>query len=197
MTVQRLILASGSPRRRELLQQVGLSFEVVVADVDESVLPGEAPADYVLRLAQLKARCGFQPQSITLGADTTVCIDDEIIGKPCGQKDGIALLQRLSGRRHEVMTAVAAYDGVALESCVVVSAVYFRPISLSEAQDYWATGEGADKAGGYGIQGIGGIFVERLEGSYSAVVGLPLEQTEQLLRKLKFDTWSMRLGVRK
>ena len=84
-----------------------------------------------------------------------------------------------------------------METCVVVSTVFFRPISRGEAQDYWATGESADKAGGYGIQGIGGIFVERLEGSYSAVVGLPLEQTEQLLRKLKFDTWGMRLGVRK
>lgn len=197
MKTPRLLLASASPRRRELLAQIGLSFDVVVSDVDESVLADELPGDYVLRLACAKARAGFMPGTVTLGADTTVTIDNEIIGKPCGPTECVAMLERLSGRAHEVITAVAAYNGERLESCVVATTVYFREISRDEAQLYWRTGEPADKAGGYGIQGIGGIFAQRLEGSYSAVVGLPLEQTERLLRLLEFDTWSTRIDGRR
>jgi septum formation protein len=192
-----LLLASASPRRKDLMTQMGLEFEVVVTHIDESVNPGEAPATYVERLAVAKAHAGFQPGSIVIGADTTVIIDNEILGKPCGLTEGVAMLQRLSGRGHEVMTGVAAFDGDRLESCVVTSMVYFRPISMSEATRYWHTDEPLDKAGGYGIQGIGGIFAHRLEGSYSAVVGLPVEQTEQLLRKLNFDTWSTRIDGRR
>ena len=197
MTTHRLVLASASPRRRALLEQIGFKFEiqfdVVATDVDESVRPGEAPAAYVERLACTKAKAGHQPDCVTLGADTTVAIDDEILGKPCGLTEGVAMLMRLSGRMHEVHTGIAVYDGERLESDVATTRVYFRSISAEEAQWYWHTGEPADKAGGYGIQGIGGIFAERLEGSYSAVVGLPLVQTERLLRLFDIDTWSMRI----
>ena len=192
-----LLLASASPRRKDLLTQMGLEFEVVVTNIDESVISGETPATYVERLAVAKARAGFQPGCVAIGADTTVTIDNEILGKPCGLNEGVAMLQRLSGRGHEVMTGVAVFDGDRLESCVVTSTVYFQPISLHEATRYWYTGEPLDKAGGYGIQGIGGIFARRLEGSYSAVVGLPVEQTEQLLRKLNIDTWSTRIDGRR
>jgi septum formation protein len=208
-----LVLASASPRRQALLQQMGLTFEVRVTDVDEGVLQDELPARYVERLAVAKARAGFEAvcesgkdsgndsgnekRPVVIGADTIVSLDDEILGKPCGQTEGIAMLLRLSGRAHEVLTGVAAYDGEQLESCVVVTTVHFRRISADEAAAYWQTGEPIDKAGGYGIQGIGGIFAERLEGSYSAVVGLPVEQTEKLLRLLNIDTWSTRINGRR
>lgn len=188
----RLILASASPRRAELLTQIGLQFEVVVTDVDESVRQDESPAAYVERLARTKAQAALQPDTVVIGADTTVTIDDEILGKPCGLTECVAMLSKLSGRTHEVLTGVAVCDGERLESQVVTTTVRFREISEAEATAYWHTGEPADKAGGYGIQGIGGIFAERLDGSYSAVVGLPIEQTERLLRKLDFDTWSTR-----
>jgi septum formation protein len=193
----RLILASGSPRRPALLEQIGLQFDVVVTNVDESVQPGESPQAYVERLARAKAQAAYTTDCVVLGADTTVAVDDEILGKPCGLTEGVAMLARLSGRAHEVHTGIAVYDGERLESRVVTTTVYFRRISEAEAQRYWYTGEPADKAGGYGIQGIGGIFTERLEGSYSAVVGLPLEQTEQLLRMLDIDTWSTRIDGRR
>jgi len=192
-----LVLASASPRRRALLEQIGLQFEVVVADVDESVRPGEDARHYVERLAADKARAGYRAGCVALGADTTVTIDNEILGKPCGLTEGVAMLMRLSGRVHEVHTGIAVYNGEQLESQVVTTRVYFRPIEQAEAEAYWHSGEPADKAGGYGIQGIGGIFAERLEGSYSSVVGLPLEQTEQLLRKLDIDTWSTRTHGRR
>ncbi len=188
-----LVLASASPRRRELLTQIGLEFEVVVPAVDESRDADESPTAYVERLARTKARAGFRPGAVALGADTTVTVDAEVLGKPTDRAAGIAMLRRLSGRSHEVHTAVAVWDGERLYSEVVTSEVWFRPISQPEAEWYWGTGEPADKAGGYGIQGLGAIFVERLEGSYSAVVGLPLEQTERLLRRLELDTWSMRI----
>ena len=191
------MLASSSPRRAELLRQIGLQFEVVVTDVDERTRQHESPAAYVERLAVAKAKAAHRPGAVALGADTTVTIDNEILGKPCGLKEGVAMLTKLSGRSHQVLTGVAVFDGERLESCVVTTTVHFRPISEAEAQSYWRTGEPSDKAGGYGIQGIGGIFAERLEGSYSAVVGLPLEQTERLLRKLDIDTWSTRKDGRR
>jgi len=193
MNSPQLVLASASPRRRELLGQIGLIFKVVVTNIDESVKHNETPVQYVERLAIAKAKAGYAPECVVLGADTTVSIDGEILGKPSGQAEGIAMLGKLSGRAHEVITAIAAFDGTALESIVVSSIVHFREISADEAKKYWATGEPVDKAGGYGIQGIGGIFAQRLEGSYSAVVGLPLEQTERLLRKFTIDTWSTRI----
>jgi len=191
MTQQRLVLASASPRRKALLTQLGLEFEVVVTDTDEAVKPGELPAQLVVRLASAKARAGHQHGSITLGADTIVAIGDEILGKPRGQTEGMAMLRRLSGRVHEVHTGVAAFDGARIEVAVVTTRVFFREISELEVDNYWRTGEPADKAGGYGIQGVGGIFAYRIEGSYSAVVGLPLAQTEQLLRAFNCDIWSM------
>ena len=196
-SIKRLVLASASPRRRALLQQMGLPFEVVVTQVDERIQPDEKPAAYVERLAIAKAHAGYQSGAVVIGADTTVSIDDEILGKPCGQSQAVAMLLRLSGRTHQVLTGVAAYDGERLESCVVATKVRFRSISEAEAVAYWRTGEPEDKAGGYGIQGIGGIFAERLEGSYSAVVGLPLEQTEKLLQLLDIDTWSTRTHGRR
>ena len=192
-----LILASASPRRAQLLEQMGLTFSVCVTDVDETVLPGERPAAYVARLAKAKAEAGFTPGSVSIGSDTTVTIDDEILGKPCGLTEGVDMLLRLSGRRHEVLTGVAVCDGVQTLCEVVGAVVHFVEIDAATAERYWYTGEPADKAGGYGIQGIGGIFVQRLEGSYSAVVGLPVERTEHLLRALNIDTWSMRKDGRR
>ena len=152
MTSKSLILASASPRRRMLLEQIGLVFDAVPADVDETVQPGESPSRYVQRLAVSKAKAVFRPGTVVLGADTTVAIDDEILGKPCGLTEGVAMLAQLSGRAHEVLTAVAVYDGEQLESRVVTTVVHFRNISAEEAQMYWRTGEPVDKAGGYGIQ---------------------------------------------
>ena len=192
----RLILASQSPRRRALLAQIGLHLEdadVVPTGVDESRRAGEAPEAYVERLARAKARAGHQAGCVTLGADTIVVIDDEILGKPCGQREGVAMLRRLAGRRHRVLTGVAGCTDTQLESFVTAARVTFRDIDVAEAEAYWQTGEPADKAGGYGIQGIGSIFAEGIEGSYSAVVGLPLQQTEALLQMLNIDTWSARI----
>jgi septum formation protein len=190
---KRLLLASSSPRRRELLMQMGLQFEIVAASVDESLIPGEDPAAYVERLAKAKAHAGFRPECVVIGADTSVVVDNEILGKPCGQTEGVEMLLRLSNRVHQVVTSVAVYDGNQCLTETVRTAVIFRAIGESEAQAYWRTGEPRDKAGGYGIQGIGGIFARVIQGSYSAVVGLPIEQTESMLRSLNIDTWSMRI----
>ena len=198
-----LILASQSPRRAELLTQMGLPYEVHVADIDESRLSDESPSAYVERLACEKCVRGIELAksasaaagaefSAAIGADTIVLLDDEILGKPRGLTEGTAMLRRLSGRTHEVLSGVAAGDGVRLESTVVSSRVTFRSLDEAEIAAYWATGEGADKAGSYGIQGIGGILVERLEGSFSAVMGLPVQETEALLQSLDVDTWSLR-----
>lgn len=194
-----LVLASQSPRRAELLSQMALPFKVRVADIDESRLPEEPPSAYVDRLARQKCQRGVaiaQSESdefvAVIGADTIVLLDDEILGKPRGLKEGTAMLRRLSGRTHEVLSGVAASDGVRLESTVVSSQVTFKTVDEAEVTAYWATGEGADKAGSYGIQGIGGILVERLEGSFSAVMGLPVQETEALLQSLNVDTWGMR-----
>lgn len=195
--IKHLILASASPRRAQLLTQMGLQFRVRVTHVDETVIPPESPKEYVERLARAKAQAGYEPGAVVLGADTTVTIDDEILGKPCGLTEGVNMLLRLSGRVHQVLTGVAVFDGVQLLSEVVTTQVQFGPISEATALRYWHTGEPQDKAGGYGIQGIAGIFVQRLEGSYSAVVGLPVERTEQLLGALNIDTWSTRKDGRR
>jgi septum formation protein len=187
-----LVLASRSPRRLALLTQLGLAFDVAAADVDESWHPGEDPAAYVVRLARAKARAGHQSGAVTLGADTAVVKDGRVLGKPSGREDGVAMLLALSGRIHQVMTGVAVCDDTRIDSCCVTTDVAFRPIAGHEARAYWETGEGADKAGGYGIQGIGGIFALRIEGSYSAVVGLPLAETERLLRNFGVDIWHER-----
>ena len=177
-----------------MLRQIGIPFEVFVPDVDESLQPGENPHDTVRRLAQSKAAAGHRPGRLTLGADTVVVLDGAVLGKPRDESDGTAMLKALGGRAHRVLTGICLTDDEAFESRVVATEVTFKPISDKLATAYWRTGEGADKAGGYGIQGIGSIFVTRIKGSYSAVVGLPLAETEELLHAFGFDPWPVRVG---
>lgn len=184
MMSAQICLASASPRRLALLEQLGLRCRVMPAHVDERLQAGEAPADYVLRVALDKARAvagrqgGGRP---VLAADTAVVQGAEIFGKPQDADEACAMLARLSGATHEVYTAVAVADGRRVATAVNRSTVRFRPVTPAEARAYWATGEPRDKAGGYAIQGLGAVFVEHLEGSYSGVVGLPLFETARLL----------------
>ncbi|GHG72964.1 Maf-like protein [Alishewanella longhuensis] len=183
-----IALASASPRRRELLQQLGVTFELVTPDIDESILTAELAATYVSRLALTKAQIGLQllaGRLPVLGADTSVVIDGCILGKPESEADFLHMMQRLSGRSHQVMTAVALVTPTQQWQILVTTEVWFRSISQQEMADYWQSGEPVDKAGGYGIQGQAGKFVERINGSYSAVVGLPLCETDLLLQKLQ------------
>ncbi len=189
MALPGVVLASASPRRAALLEQIGVAFTVRIAHIDESRRPGEAPGEYVERLARDKARTVAQPGQLTLGADTAVVVDGEILGKPAGRDAAIELLTRLSARTHQVITGVAVTDASQMRSVHVTTDVTFRSIDVREASAYWNTGEPLDKAGGYGIQGIGGIFARSINGSYSAVVGLPLTETEALLREFGADTW--------
>jgi septum formation protein len=186
-----IYLASVSPRRAELLEQIGVSFSVLQVDVDEQHLTGETPADYVTRLALAKARAGNSlldagDSCPVLGADTTVVAADRIMGKPCDQDDAIAMLLSLSGRVHQVVSAVAlAGRQVAVRTST--SNVKFRTLTAAECQAYWNTGEPHDKAGAYAIQGRAAQFVEWLEGSYSGVMGLPLYETALLFREFKIN----------
>ncbi|AGA71915.1 septum formation inhibitor Maf [Pseudomonas plecoglossicida] len=187
-----LYLASGSPRRRELLAQIGVPFSVVSAPIDETPLPNESAPAYVERLARAKAAAGLaclEGPAVVLGADTAVVLDGRILGKPENREDALAMLADLSGREHQVLTAVALSDGQRVHSLCVTSKVRFRAISAEEAQRYWASGEPADKAGGYAIQGLGAVFVTGLSGSYSAVVGLPLSETAELLGQFGIACW--------
>ena len=187
-----LDLASGSPRRRELLAQIGVPFSVVSAPIDETPLPNESAPAYVERLARAKAAAGLaclEGPAVVLGADTAVVLDGRILGKPENREDALAMLADLSGREHQVLTAVALSDGQRVHSLCVASKVRFRAISAEEAQRYWASGEPADKAGGYAIQGLGAVFVTGLSGSYSAVVGLPLSETAELLGQFGIACW--------
>jgi septum formation protein len=190
-----IYLASGSPRRRELLTQIGVPFVALSAAIDETPQPDEAPADYVARLALGKARAGFASlpaegrERVVLGADTAVIIDGRILGKPLDQADALAMLASLSGREHQVLTAVALFDGARSEVVNVSAQVRFRLVEPAEAQAYWASGEPVDKAGGYAIQGLGAVFVASLQGSYSAVVGLPLCETAALLGRFGVPCW--------
>ncbi|MBA1201809.1 septum formation inhibitor Maf [Pseudomonas capeferrum] len=187
-----LYLASGSPRRRELLTQIGVPFTTLGAPIDETPLPGEAAPAYVERLARGKAEAGLaglgQP-GVVLGADTAVVLDGKILGKPRDREQALAMLAELSNREHQVLTAVALGDGQRCESLCVASQVRFRAIGAEEAARYWASGEPADKAGGYAIQGLGAVFVIGLQGSYSAVVGLPLSETADLLARFGIACW--------
>lgn len=181
-----LYLASASPRRRELLTLLGLRFERLDAPVDETPLPGETPSDYVRRLALAKARAGLallagRTEVPVLGADTTVVLDGEMLGKPRDRDDGLAMLARLSGREHRVLSGVAMVRGSHEQVRVQISRVQFRELDETERAAYWATGEPVDKAGAYGIQGLGAIFVSELHGSHSGVMGLPLCETAELL----------------
>jgi septum formation protein len=188
-----LVLASASPRRAALLSQLGLAFTVNAGDIDETRRPGEAVEDMVQRLALTKAEAAARGETLpVLGADTVVVVDGMVLGKPADRVEGLWMLTRLSGRAHEVLTAIALVHGRRSEVRLSRSVVTFRPISAAEAEAYWASGEPRDKAGGYGIQGIGGIFAERIEGSYSGIVGLPLAETEALLQAFGVDTWQYR-----
>lgn len=186
-----LCLASVSPRRRELLAQIGVPHVLAAPEVDETVLPGEAAADYVLRIARAKA--GSVAAHATglpvLAADTIVVLDGMIRGKPRNAEQGIAMLLELSGRTHAVLTAVALAAGSSLHHRVSASEVRFRPLSRDECIVYWESGEPHDKAGGYAVQGRGAVFVEHLSGSYSGVVGLPLFETAQLLESAGLPCW--------
>ena len=184
MTTPRIILASQSPRRRQLLSLVGIPHEVEPADVDESVLPGEAPAAYVERLAREKAAtvARAHPAAITIGADTTVVVDGDVLGKPESIPDARQMVRRLSGRSHVVLTAVAVARGDRLVSGVEEVRVAFRALDDREIAAYVATGEPMDKAGAYGIQGYGATIVERIEGDFFAVMGLAIVRLVGLLR---------------
>jgi len=176
-----LVLASRSPRRRELLWQIGVPHQVAAADIDEQPLPGESPADCVQRLALAKARTVPPAGLPVLGADTAVVLDGQMLGKPADRAEGVAMLRRLSGRTHRVLTAVALVDGHGSRLAVSASEVEFRVLAEAECQRYWDCGEPRDKAGGYAIQGLGAVFISALRGSYSGVMGLPLFETAALL----------------
>ena len=189
-----IYLASGSPRRRELLQQIGVPFRVIGADLDETALRGESPLAYVSRLARAKAGLGWERSRAAghvpvLAADTAVVLEGGILGKPSGMNDAIAMLLKLSGRAHEVLTAVALHTLTGCEVRVSRSVVTFRSIDSSEARAYWGTGEPADKAGAYAIQGCAAIFISDLQGSYSGVMGLPLFETAELLKAAGVPCW--------
>lgn len=185
--MENLVLASSSPRRRDLLAQLGWSFEICSPDIDESLCSNESAAEYVARLAQEKARAILQlnAQAVVVAADTTVSIDDQILAKPENRAHAFEIWSRLSGRTHTVLTGVCV---ATTEHClhqVVATQVEFQNLSLADMQSYWETGEPVDKAGGYAIQGIAAQFIPRIIGSYSNVVGLPLYETRQMLLKVK------------
>jgi septum formation protein len=192
-------LASRSSRRRELLKQIGVSFEILLlreghgrpADFDETPLPDEAPVDYVQRIARGKVEAGWSRLTQrrllrfpVLSADTTVAVEGEILGKPADREQAISFLKRLSGKVHEVHTAVAVKFDQQIEVAVSSTVVEFRPLTESEMRQYVASGEPLDKAGGYAIQGRGAVFIRSINGSYTGVVGLPLFETSQLLARL-------------
>jgi septum formation protein len=177
-----LVLASSSPRRREILDSLRLTYTVCPVDVDESPLAEELPGDMVLRLAAAKAEAAVAgSQDLVIGADTAVVIDDRALGKPTGRDDCLAMLETLSGRTHRVLTGIALRGPEGTHTTLAETDVSFRDISRDEALAYWQSGEPCDKAGAYAIQGIAGMFVTRIEGSYSTVVGLPVFETVQLL----------------
>jgi len=196
ISANRIYLASRSSRRRELLKQIGIAFESLLlreelrrgADVDEAPLPGESPAAYVSRVARAKAEAGWiriasrrLPLHPVLAADTTVALDGGIIGKPADARDAQLSLQRLSGKTHHVLTAIAVARGERVETALSTSAVEFRELDTDEIRRYVASGEALDKAGAYAIQGRAAVFVRAISGSYSGIMGLPLFETAELL----------------
>jgi septum formation protein len=186
-----LYLASMSPRRSELLQQIGVVHSIIKVDVDETPHRGELPKEYVTRVAQEKALAGQNSlgdsrDRLVLAADTSVVIDNQILGKPKDREHALQMMQLLSNRSHWVYSAVALAGDV-IEHRISESLVTFRDVSSEEASVYWDSGEPADKAGGYGIQGIGSIFISKIEGSFSGVMGLPLFETTQLLMHAGID----------
>jgi septum formation protein len=186
-----ICLASMSPRRRELLTQIGVPHIARGAGIDEAVLPGEMPSQYVTRIAREKAlTVRREGQKLpVLAADTTVVLDGRLFGKPRDRADAIGMLERLSARSHQVLTAVALASADGLAERLSTSQVRFRRILQEECAAYWETGEPRDKAGGYAIQGFAAVFVESLTGSYSGVMGLPLFETADLLRTAGIAYW--------
>ena len=193
MTPGHIVLASSSPRRASLLRQARIPFRAQAPDIDETAQAGEAEQDYVVRLAQAKARAVREPFPV-VAADTVVAVDGQLLGKPRDKAHFAAMMRTLSGREHRVLTAVALRWGTREAVRTAGATVTLRRIASAEIDAYWASGEPRDKAGGYGIQGIGGIFVRALHGSYHAVVGLPLAETEELLVAFGIDTWRWRTG---
>ncbi|MBI3188642.1 MAG: septum formation inhibitor Maf [Gammaproteobacteria bacterium] len=183
----KILLASASPRRRELLSQIGVQYDVLAVNVDETARAGESPEVFVQRLAMEKAAAGFlrqtgSPPLSALGADTIVLLGDQILGKPKDKKDGCAMLKSLSGETHQVFTAVALANAQKNLCLLNRSKVTFRTLTDAEIEAYWDSGEPADKAGGYAIQGLAAVFIRKLEGSYTGVMGLPLFETAELLK---------------
>ena len=188
MPVISLHLASSSPRRSEILTALGLTFTCGGVDVDERRLPGETAALMVSRLAQAKAEAVARERSqVVLGADTLVVLGDDVLGKPGDRDEALAMLARLSGQTHVVLTGIALSADQGLQTSLSATEVRFREIRPDEALAYWQSGEPCDKAGAYAIQGLGGVFVESIDGSYSGVVGLPVFETVQLLSKVGIE----------
>ena len=187
-----LILASASPRRRELLQHLGVPFRVVVADIDETPLPGEAPVPYTLRLAEAKARAvlALHPGTTVLGADTTVTLDGELLGKPVDAEDARRMLRLLRNRIHAVTTGVALLRADTTHTHAETTQVFVGDIPDAEIEGYIATGEPMDKAGAYGLQGQAQRWIPRIEGEYSNVIGLPVARVYAMLRKLQANASS-------
>lgn len=189
-----LLLASASPRRQQLLRQIGVSCQVAPQDIDETPLPDEDPQHYALRLAREKAHSAFSSapgESVILGSDTVVVCGGEILGQPRDEADALSMLQRLSATSHEVLTAVHMMDSRREMSKLCRTEVVFREITPAEAKAYWQTGEPRGKAGAYGIQGYAAVFVEAIAGSYSGVMGLPLFETAALLQEFGIPCWQM------
>jgi len=182
-----IVLASRSPRRAELLAAAGIPFEVLAADIDETPRAGEAPDAYVERLAIEKARAvlALRPGAVVLGADTTVTIDGLILGKPESAREATGMLQRLSGRVHDVFTGVALASAGGVHSAVDRTRVWFEPMTDEDISWYVASGEPVDRAGAYAIQGLASRFIARIEGSYTNVVGLPVALVSSILRQRK------------
>ena len=194
MVSEIIYLASGSPRRRDLLAQIGVSFQLLTVNTDETIQAREAPEAYVLRVSAAKATAGWEIHptglpALVLAADTAVVLDGNILLKPADAADGSRMLRELSGRSHEVLTAVTLATARGTLSRLSRSVVTFRAISPAEADAYWATGEPWDKAGGYAIQGRAAVFIADLRGSYSGVMGLPLYETAALLQSQGVPIW--------
>ena len=179
----RLILASASPRRKLLLQQLGISADVHVADIDETTMAGEAASDYVLRLSEEKAQAvaGQYPDDRVLAADTIVVLDGDLLGKPQSKEQAFSMWRRMSGQQHQVLTAVSLFYQGKIYSCISYNDVLFAAITEESMQAYWQTGEPVDKAGAYAIQGYAAVWIKEIQGSYSGIMGLPLYETAKLL----------------
>jgi septum formation protein len=200
MAVDFVYLASGSPRRRELLAQIGVPFQVLKIEVDETIRAGETPSSYVARVAHAKAATGWEISSQTaaaqagpapvLAADTVVVTEGRILGKPKDRRDGERMLLQLSGRTHQVLTAVALRLASGVHTRLSSSEVTFRTLDAEEVQAYWETGEPHDKAGAYAVQGRAAVFIADLRGSYSGVMGLPLFETADLLALADVPRWT-------